>query len=545
MVKISSKAANDLRITMLQINPMLGDVTTNTEKIINLAKAAIATETPDLIVCPEFSLTGYPLEDLVYRDSLHTNITTAINKLLHADLSCMIAIGCPTRSSGLIYNSILLIKNNKIISLYNKRELPNYAIFDDKRYFNQGDSDCIVEIKGIKLGFLICEDIWFDKQIASTKQAGAELIISMNASPFAYDKMERRIARIKDIADKFSLPMIYVNLAGGQDEIVFDGGSFVSNNQGEIVSQAKYFAEDILTVDFNAGNGWSNICRPKIQNNKTIENIYLALVTGVKDYINKNNFPGAILGLSGGIDSALMLCIAVDAIGAASVMAVLMPSRYTADISNEDAMLQAKALGVETKTIAIEPIFSALMSQLEFTKREPDLVEQNIQARCRGTLLMALSNQNGKIVLVTSNRSEMAVGYSTLYGDMAGGFAALKDIPKTMVYELANYRNSIQAVIPSRVISRAPSAELAPGQVDQDSLPPYNILDDIIYRYINLEQDIKLILQETNYDKDIVTKVIKLINRSEYKRRQAPIGVRISSYAFGKDRRYPITAIIP
>ena len=543
MAKISN-TTHHLAISLAQINPIVADIANNAKKIIEHAQKICQHNQPDLIVFPEFALTGYPLEDLLYRNELHQRIEQAISTLLDANLNCHIAFGCPTREGGQLYNSMLLIKNQSIIGRYHKHHLPNYTVFDEKRYFQPGTEVGVFRIKDVPIGFMICEDMWHDDCIQSSIDQGAKCIISLNASPFAYDKEQRRSTRVKSIAKKFNIPILYSNLVGGQDELVFDGGSFASDVDGNYQTQLNYFEEESMNIAFDPLQpAWIIPADSHIPVIHGVANIYQALVRSVTDYIRKNGFSGALIGLSGGIDSALMLAIAADALGADCITAVMMPSEHTAAMSIEDATEEANRLGVHIRRIDIDPIYQRFVEQLQRQEHQPDVVEQNLQARCRGTLLMALSNETGQLVLATGNRSEMAVGYTTLYGDMVGGFAALKDVPKTLVYKLAAYRNRISKVIPDRVISRPPSAELAPNQVDQDNLPPYDILDDILYRYINLEQSEANIIAETGFNKETVHQVICKVLRNEYKRRQAPIGVRISTHAFGKDRRYPITSI--
>jgi NAD+ synthase (glutamine-hydrolysing) len=431
----------------------------------------------------------------------------------------------------------------KVIASYAKQKLPNHEVFDEVRYFEPGNDACVIDIDGTKVGILICEDAWHSGPAAQAKHAGAELLIVSNASPFHLEKQDLRQQMIKSIVLETGLPLVYLNAVGGQDELVFDGASFALNKLGELVMSLPHFKECLSLIEFKQDHGLSDLVKNTISPVISTEaQVYDALVLGVKDYLNKNNFPGAIIGLSGGVDSALVLAIAVDALGADKVRAVMMPSRYTADISWIDAKQMADNLGVQYDEINIAPMVDAFDASLtsEFQGLPIDATEENIQARVRGTLLMALSNKSGRIVLTTGNKSEMAVGYCTLYGDMAGGFAVIKDVAKTLVYRLCQYRNEIAAVIPERILTRAPSAELRPDQKDQDSLPEYEVLDAILALYMEQDESIQSII-DRGFKAEDVEKVTRLIKINEYKRRQAPIGVRITQRAFGRDWRYPIT----
>jgi NAD+ synthase (glutamine-hydrolysing) len=431
----------------------------------------------------------------------------------------------------------------KVIASYAKQKLPNHEVFDEVRYFEPGNDACVIDIDGTKVGILICEDAWHSGPAAQAKHAGAELLIVSNASPFHLEKQDLRQQMIKSIVLETGLPLVYLNAVGGQDELVFDGASFALNKLGELVMSLPHFKECLSLIEFKQDRGLSDLVKNTISPVISTEaQVYDALVLGVKDYLNKNNFPGAIIGLSGGVDSALVLAIAVDALGADKVRAVMMPSRYTADISWIDAKQMADNLGVQYDEINIAPMVDAFDTSLtsEFQGLLIDATEENIQARVRGTLLMALSNKSGRIVLTTGNKSEMAVGYCTLYGDMAGGFAVIKDVAKTLVYRLCQYRNEIAAVIPERILTRAPSAELRPDQKDQDSLPEYEVLDAILALYMEQDESIQSII-DRGFKAEDVEKVTRLIKINEYKRRQAPIGVRITQRAFGRDWRYPIT----
>jgi NAD+ synthase (glutamine-hydrolysing) len=431
----------------------------------------------------------------------------------------------------------------KVIASYAKQKLPNHEVFDEVRYFEPGNDACVIDIDGTKVGILICEDAWHSGPAAQAKHTGAELLIVSNASPFHLEKQDLRQQMIKSIVLETGLPLVYLNAVGGQDELVFDGASFALNKLGELVMSLPHFKECLSLIEFKQDHGLSDLVKNTISPVISTEaQVYDALVLGVKDYLNKNNFPGAIIGLSGGVDSALVLAIAVDALGADKVRAVMMPSRYTADISWIDAKQMADNLGVQYDEVNIAPMVDAFDASLtsEFEGLPIDATEENIQARVRGTLLMALSNKSGRIVLTTGNKSEMAVGYCTLYGDMAGGFAVIKDVAKTLVYRLCQYRNEIAAVIPERILTRAPSAELRPDQKDQDSLPEYEVLDAILALYMEQDESIQSII-DRGFKAEDVEKVTRLIKINEYKRRQAPIGVRITQRAFGRDWRYPIT----
>lgn len=533
---------HNLRIAVAQINPMLGDMDGNAKKIIKNAISARDQLQADLVVFPELAITGYPPEDLLLRSDFYECVNKTLEKIQHAVEGIYIILGYPQQKNDKAYNEAAIIYNKKIIATYQKHLLPNYGVFDEKRYFYPGTDSCVIKIKDIKIGITICEDLWFPEPIAQTVKDGAQLIISLNASPFDMNKPFLREKIISSRAKETNTPIVYVNCVGGQDELVFDGGSMVLNFKGEVTQHIGFFQEVLFPVDFTIPKlePISEITLP-IPN--TEERIYKALVLGVRDYIEKNHFKSAIIGSSGGIDSALTLALAVEAIGKDRVTAVSMPSRYTRKISIEDSEAIAKNLDIKHITIPIEPIFKSCLSSLaeEFKGLSIDITEENLQARCRGMILMALSNKTKAIVLSTGNKSEMAVGYSTLYGDMVGGFCVLKDVLKTMVYRLVEYRNKISPVIPERIITRPPSAELAPDQLDQDSLPPYPILDAILEQYVEKDHSMEQIIAE-GFDAEIVKKVLNMVDRNEYKRRQAPPGVRITARAFGRDRRYPITS---
>jgi NAD+ synthase (glutamine-hydrolysing) len=529
-----------LKIALAQINFLVGNIAANVDNIIKAASYARDELSADIVVFPELTITGYPAEDLLFRNDFISAANNAVYQIAECIDDIAVVVGFPERDGNSLYNSAVVLHQGSILACYRKQMLPNYGVFDEQRYFSAGTQPCVFEFNGVFIGLTICEDVWKSGIIDETKQAGAELLLTLNASPFNAGKIHQREAVICEQVKAAKIPLIYVNQVGGQDELIFDGASFVANSQGEIVFRAEEFKEQISVIEFDGDNPLLNSCAP-LYNKITSE--YKALVLGIKDYVRKNGFQGAILGLSGGIDSALVLALAVDALGHEKVEAVLMPSRFTQDMSNEDAIKQAEILKVKYHTIPITPAVNAFTDMLTevFVGTTKDATEENIQARCRGVILMALSNKRGKLLLTTGNKSEMSVGYATLYGDMAGGFAPIKDVPKLLVYELARYRNSLYEVIPERVITRPPSAELAPDQIDTDSLPPYEILDPILERYVEMDQSAEEIIA-AGFRYDDVVRAINLVDKNEYKRRQSPPGIRITSRAFGRDRRYPITS---
>ncbi|OAI11193.1 NAD+ synthase [Methylomonas lenta] len=528
-----------LKIALAQLNFTVADLKANSAKIISAAEQA-KQQHADVIVFPELCVSGYPPEDLLLRDDFIQHAQHAVDAIAAQVQDIDLVIGYPQRKGSDLYNTAVVLRNGQIIAEYHKNALPNYGVFDEQRYFKAGQQTCLFTIKDTRLALTICEDIWQTGIIANNRNAGADLILTLNASPFHAGKMQQREDVICAQIKAAGVPLVYVNQIGGQDELIFDGASFVANGQGEIVFHAEEFVEQLSIVEFVDQQPQANTIAPLYQ---PVVSEYKALVLGIKDYVRKNGFQGALLGLSGGIDSALVLALAVDALGADKVEAVLMPSRYTQDMSNEDAILEADALGIQHHTIPIEPAVNAFNDMLAplFAGSKKDTTEENIQARCRGVLLMALSNKQGKLLLTTGNKSEMSVGYATLYGDMAGGFAPLKDVSKLLVYQIAEYRNTISPVIPERVITRAPSAELAPDQKDEDSLPPYVVLDPILALYIEQDKSAADIVA-LGYPLDAVQRAISLVDRNEYKRRQSPPGIRITPRAFGRDRRYPISS---
>lgn len=535
-----------MNIVLAQINSLVGDIDGNAKSVIDCVQSL---PKESVVVFPELTLTGYPPEDLLLRPSLENRIDVALNVICEAALPVTLIIGYPRYINGQLFNMAGVIHEGKLVAEYAKQCLPNYQVFDEKRYFVPGNQPVVFTVKGVRIGITICEDMWDGRPVEQVKSAGIDLLVNLNASPFHVGKQATRETLVSSRAKQIEAPVVFVNWVGGQDELVFDGGSIAVNRDGALVARAQAFEEHMLSLEFDLDKKdftTSDVTSGKestlAEPGSDLETIYRALVLGVRDYINKNGFKGAVLGLSGGIDSALTLAIAVDAIGADRVEAVMMPFRYTSDMSKNDAEEEARLLGVEYRSISIEPIYEAFTESLApaFASTPKDKTEENIQARSRGVLLMALSNKLGYLVLTTGNKSEMAVGYATLYGDMAGGLDVLKDVPKTTVFALAKYRNTLGYVIPENVITRPPSAELAPDQKDEDSLPPYDILDKILHLYIEKDYSHKAIVEQ-GFDNEQVRQVIRMVDLNEYKRRQAPIGIRISERAFGRDRRYPIT----
>ena len=536
------KKNSTLRIALAQLNACVGDVKGNLQKVQDALLQAKAQQV-DLILFPEVVLSGYPAEDLWYRPDFIDQMETGIATLAAQTHGLTAIVGVPLLRDGVLRNMACILRDGQIIAEYAKQALPNYRVFDEKRYFTPGEQSLVVEVAGVQVGILICEDIWNHGPMDAVKQAGAEAVCVLNASPYRFDKPIERMNLLQRQALKHHCPIAYVNLVGGQDELVFDGDAMLVDAAGQVMFRAESFVEGVFIQNWPIGTQQTAL--PSLPDKPLYDEaaIYQALVLGVRDYVRKNGFSGVLLGLSGGIDSALTLAIAVDALGAANVEAVMMPFRYTANISVEDAKAQAGWLGVRYREIPIEPVFEAFLTQLqpEFEGKPANVTEENLQARIRGMLLMSLSNKHGKLLLTTSNKSESAVGYATLYGDMAGAFAPLKDVYKTLVYKLAAYRNTLGKAIPQRVIDRPPSAELAPGQVDQDSLPPYDVLDAILQRFLEGDEALETIVA-AGFEAATVRRVVNLVLLSEYKRGQAAPGVRITRRGFGKDWRYPITS---
>ena len=531
------------KIALAQINPHVGALQENIEKMVEFAQRA-KVQGADLVLFPELSLSGYPPEDLLLRPGFLSQLEAGLDTLALAVGDIVLVVGHPARGQGgLLYNAASVIREGRVIQRYYKQELPNYGVFDEKRYFTPGRSAALFELGGEQLALTICEDLWHPSVVQQAVDAGATMVLNLNASPYHAGKRGERETMIRQHAVKQGVPILYVNQVGGQDELIFDGGSFVMGADGTQQLCGDHFEEGLYLYDTEQ----TAACFP-VEQDESAE-VYQALVLATRDYVNKNGFPGVILGLSGGIDSALTLAVAVDALGADRVEGVSMPSSYTAEMSVEDARAEADRLGVLFRVIPIKASFDAFLETLadEFEGTEVDASEENIQARCRGVILMAIANKKNRMLLTTGNKSEMSVGYATLYGDMAGGFAPLKDLSKLLVYRLSRWRNEQakaqgeEVVIPQRVLERSPSAELAPDQKDSDSLPPYEILDPILERYIEQEQCAEEIVA-AGFDATVVARVIRLVDGNEYKRRQAPPGVRITTRAFGRDRRYPITS---
>ncbi len=533
-----------MRIALAQVNCRVGDIVGNADLLLREAHKAQA-EGADLLITPELALSGYPPEDLLLRDDFLAVCDAQLQRLAGA-APLPVLVGHPQRVEQRLYNSASLLREGRVESTYHKHCLPNYDVFDEMRYFTPGTRPLVFACAGRRCGVVVCEDVWWGPAVAQAAQAeGAEILLILNASPYHVGKQRQREDAIAGVlARQLHLPMVYVNLVGGQDELVFDGQSFAVDHDGLVVQRSVPCREDLAFLDIHKEAAALRLVpgqapAPLLDE---VEEVYQVLRLGVRDYTEKNGFSGVVLGLSGGVDSALTLAVAVDALGPERVHALIMPSRYTAAMSVEDAQEEARRLGVRTDVVSIDNLFTTYLDTLApiFAGLPADTTEENLQARIRAALLMAYSNKFGHLLLTTGNKSEIAVGYATLYGDMAGGFAIIKDCPKTLVYRLARYRNGIAPVIPERVLTRAPSAELAPNQRDQDSLPPYEILDAIIAAYVEHDRSAAEIIAQ-GFAAETVTRVLRLIDRAEYKRRQAAPGVRISPRAFGKDRRYPIT----
>jgi NAD+ synthase (glutamine-hydrolysing) len=535
--------ASRLRVFLAQYDLIVGDIDGNANRILDAAQEARAAGA-HMLLTPELSLVGYPPEDLLFHSGFETQVGHALARLSREAGPVDLVFGYPEYVDGRIYNSAGLIRSGRLYANHRKQALPNYKVFDEKRYFSSGQAPTLVDVQGARVALLVCEDLWRTEPACAARAAGAEAIFVLNASPFELHKQRERETVARERVLEHGIPLVYLNLIGGQDELVFDGNSFVMDAAGRVTERLPAWREATRLVEFERVDGrlvpQPGPVAPELSEE---ESVYQALVLGVRDYVGKHGFPGVVMGLSGGVDSALTLAIAVDALGADRVHAVMMPSRYTSPMSLEDAEAEARLLGVRYSVLSIEGMFETTLGTLagEFAGRAVDTTEENIQSRCRGVLLMAISNKTGAMLLTTGNKSEMAVGYATLYGDMAGGFAPIKDCSKMMVYRLARYRNRLGAAIPERVIERPPTAELRAEQKDSDSLPPYEILDAILEAFIEEDLSVDEIVAR-HFDRATVGRVLELVKRNEYKRRQAPPGIRISGRAFGRDWRYPITS---
>jgi NAD+ synthase (glutamine-hydrolysing) len=535
-----------LRCVMAQLNLVVGDVDGNTTRIVTAAKLARDQHRADVILVPELAVSGYPPEDLLFHSGMRLQVGRSLERLKQEVRGITLVAGYPEYDGSKIYNSAVVIRDGAVIANHRKACLPNYRVFDEKRYFTPGNEPTIIEVNGLKAGVLVCEDVWDAEPALQARRAGAEVLLVINASPYEVDKQTQREQEIvRARVAETGIPLVFLNLIGGQDELVFDGNSFVMDAQGQVTTRVPPFVEGLYAVDLvkDAAGTVRPLPGELVPLQAQVESVYGALAQGTRDYVDKHRFPGVVLGLSGGVDSALTLVLAVDALGADRVHSVAMPSRYTSQMSKDDAALQAKWLKVKHSEISIEGMFEATLAALkdEFAGRAPDTAEENIQSRCRGVLLMGISNKTGKMLLTTGNKSEMAVGYATLYGDMAGGFAPIKDCSKLLVYRLCAWRNAQSQVIPTRVLERPPSAELRYEQKDTDSLPPYEVLDPILEAFIEEDLSVDQIAAR-GFDRATVGRILDLVKRNEYKRRQAPPGVRVSGRAFGRDWRYPITS---
>ncbi len=533
-----------ITVALAQLDLMVGDVAGNTRKILDYTTRAREELLADLVVFPELSICGYPPEDLLFHSGLRRRVEEAVETIRDSVRDVAVLLGFPDYSDDKIFNACVVFKDGKILAHYRKQMLPNYSVFDEVRYFKAGTAASVFTLNGIRVGLNICEDVWASSPPAASRAAGAEVLIAINGSPYDLSSQSHREEVVRKRVQEIGIPAVYLNMVGGQDELVFDGGSFAMDADGEVVFRAPAFTEDLYRLELLAGGAGivpkSAEVTPLLPKEQSV---YEALVCGTRDYVGKHQFPGVVLGLSGGIDSALVLAVACDALGADRVRTVMMPFRFTSTMSQEDAAKQSRINKVRYDVIPIEPIYETILKQLDpiFEGRDFDVTEENIQARIRGLLLMAISNKTGRMLLTTGNKSEMAVGYATLYGDMAGGFAPIKDCSKSLVYQLARYRNSISEVIPERIITRAPSAELRPHQKDSDFLPAYEILDPILEAFIEEDLSVNEIV-ERGFEREVVVRVLEMVKRNEYKRRQAPPGIRISRRAFGRDWRYPITS---
>lgn len=543
-----------MRIALSQINVTVGDIDGNIDRILQCIKSARDLGV-NLIAFPELCITGYPPEDLVFKKQFVDDNLTALQSVISASSNICVVIGYIDKDTDAIYNAAAIIEHQTLISTYRKMVLPNYGVFDEQRYFTPGNEPTIFNVNGVKTAINICEDIWSDDgPIKYQRKSGSKLLININASPYHRGKREERETLLCKKASENNLAIAYVNLVGGQDELVFDGTSVIVSPEGEVLARASQFSEDNLVFDISLEENPNtkkckvsnfNLAKDSKAKNKEpmedLEEVYAALVTGTKDYVKKSGFEKVIVAISGGIDSALVATIAVDALGSENVVGLSMPSRYSSEGSVTDSELLAKNLGIDLLKTSIEPVFSEYLATLKglFKKAKPNIAEENLQSRTRGTLVMAMSNKFGWLTLTTGNKSEYATGYATLYGDMAGGFAVIKDVPKTLVYKLCNYRNTINKAIPIEIIQKPPSAELKLNQLDEDSLPPYDQLDEILKSYVEDDKTYKEIIAES-HDKEVVRKVINLVDSSEHKRRQTPPGVKITERNFGRDRRMPI-----
>ncbi|WP_110687743.1 NAD+ synthase [Salinicola aestuarinus] len=536
----------DLTLVMAQLDPLVGDIDGNAAAAIEAVREARIEHGADVVVFSELFLTGYPPEDLLLRSAMESRLQQALtrmaDKIARFAPETLVLIGYPGMRDGQRYNLAGALLGGHWLGEYAKQALPNYQVFDEDRYFEPGGTPLVIEHQGARLGVLICEDLWDGAPVRQAAAADADILVTLNASPFHLDKPAERERLFAERAREVAKPLVYVNAIGGQDELVFDGGSLVLEASGEVAVRAPFWQAGLMPVRFTPANGqWRPQAGEREPLPESEENLYCALVTGLRDYVNKSGFQGVVMGLSGGIDSALSLAIAVDALGPDRVHAVMMPYHYTAEISQADAAEQARMLGVGYEVMPIAPMVEAFSATLaeSFDGLDADTTEENLQSRVRGVLLMAISNKKGLMVQTTGNKSEMAVGYATLYGDMVGGYNALKDVYKSWVYRLARWRNLQEPAIPERVITRPPSAELAPDQQDSDSLPGYDVLDGILERYIEGDMSAEAIVA-AGFEAEDVYRVVKLVDRNEYKRRQAPVGVRVTLRGFGRDRRYPI-----
>lgn len=533
-----------MRIALGQINLCVGDIHGNVRKVTEAICTARDDLKANLIAFPELTLSGYPPEDLLLRRDFAQAVAQGLAQVKQTSRSIDVLVGLPEYTASHCYNAVVWLRDQQQIACYRKQKIPNYGVFDERRYFSSGKRSCVVAVEGFRIGVVLCEDVWFPEPAFQARRMGAELLIALNASPFHLGKQDERERIAREHLTPLKLPLAYLNLVGGQDDLVFDGNSFVMDEAGGIVGRAPAFAEKIYLLELEKKGETIHIaCAESAIPGGSIAEVYQAVVLAIRDYVHKNGCQGVVIGLSGGIDSALTLALAVDALGADRVEVLLMPSRFTAEISILDAKEEAVALGVDYHILPIDPHFDLLLKSLQvpLPQLTCGITTENLQARCRGILLMAFANEKRRIVLTTGNKSELAVGYTTLYGDMVGGFAPLKDLSKVLVYQLARYRNQQSEVIPERVLQRPPSAELAPEQKDSDTLPPYPVLDAILHRYVEQDQSIQEIIAQ-GYDESLVRQVARWVKYNEYKRRQSPPGPKITSRAFGRERRYPLTS---